>query len=1056
MPPSRQRITGPARLVCTVSVCFLLVLAIVSPRVEPIANSKEQSQSASLPPDKNITEAEQAVNRGDTLRATWQKDSLPEAIKEYEKAALLWTASSAFASASQAALKSGDVYLIFSEYAEALTRYQHAEALAQKTDDWLVKAKVLGHMGRLQSFIGNNELAQQQLAQSLDLFKQHQANMSDDAANAYGEALSNFGDVSYSIGDFVKARAQFKNALVVLRNDPKVEAKVHLFNGHITGSLGDPEKAVSEITRALDLYRAANDKIGEGTALTTLGLARSLNRDVNGATALHGEAIDIFRAAGDRFSEAIALSALGQAYEGVNNYPLAMNYYDQALRLYEEIGSVDGISIATFKLGRVHQRNGNPDRALPFYERCLQVSRAAGKVRTEANALNEIAKLYGSQGRTELALQQYQKILIFYQTIGDLRGQATTLNAYGDLLFRLGQKEKGLDALRVAVPLSEKAGDKGILVSTLYNLGRANLAVGAPEVGLSLIRRSLEVIEDLRANVASPDFRVSYLSGARKHYELCIQILTELDRQHPEKGYAAEALLVSEKGRARLLLDLVSESHSRQEASQKLIQRERELRGLFRVQAQYRMDLALNRKNPAEVDDQLAQLRADYQQVLAQIKQQNPRLLGPSVPLTLQQIQNELRSSDTMLLEYFLGEDRSYLWAVTYDSIRSYVLPARKIIEDAAREVYTLITARQADNEDAYFAKATNLSQILLGPLADQLGSKRLLVVAEGALQYIPLEALPSPAAQVGSKTLLIEKNEVVNLPSISTLIAIRAVRNKTVAPSRLVAVIADPVFSRSDDRVSGQAAAGGVVLAATENQTRSGSLARLTYASEEAEAISAVSPWGTTLVAKGFDASRETAMSKEIGQYQIVHFATHGFLDSEHPELSGMVLSTLDRNGKPTNGLMALPDIYNMDLSAELTVLSACQTALGKDIQGEGLVGLTHSFMSAGSNTVVASLWKVDDKATAVLMADFYESMLQKGMGPSTALRAAKLKLINDKRWNAPYYWAGFVLQGEYSNRIAVVRYPWLRTGLVILSLLTLAAATLLLIRKRKRSELT
>jgi CHAT domain-containing protein len=323
-------------------------------------------------------------------------------------------------------------------------------------------------------------------------------------------------------------------------------------------------------------------------------------------------------------------------------------------------------------------------------------------------------------------------------------------------------------------------------------------------------------------------------------------------------------------------------------------------------------------------------------------------------------------------------------------------------------------------------------------------------------LQYIPLEALPAPVAQVGSKTLLIEKNEVVLLPSISTLIAIRTVRNKTTSRARLVAVIADPVFSSSDDRVSSEAISGGVVLAATENQVRSGSLARLTYASEEADAISAVSPWGTTLVAKGFDASRETAMSKEIGQYQIVHFATHGFLDSQHPELSGMVLSTVDRNGKPTNGLMALPDIYNMDLSAEVTVLSACQTALGKDIQGEGLVGLTHSFMSAGSNTVVASLWKVDDKATAVLMADFYESMLQKGLPPSTALRAAKLKLMNDKRWDAPYYWAGFVLQGEYSNRIAVLRYPWLRTGLVLFSLLTLGVATLLIIRKRRRSPLS
>jgi CHAT domain-containing protein/Tfp pilus assembly protein PilF len=1031
-------------------VCILLLFAIVAPEIKSIAKSQGnrlealQDSRATAP---NVVQ--QVVDHGDTLCATWQKDSLREAISEYEKAAVLWTSVPDFARASQAMLKAGDVHVTLSEYAEALKRYKQAQTFAQESDDWLVKARVLSHMGRLQSFIGKNDLAQQQLAQSIDLFKQHQENLSDEAANAFGEALVKLGDVSYSIGDFVRSREQLKDALAVVRNNPKVEAKAHLLNGQITGSLGDPKKAVTEINQALELYRTASDKIGEATVLTTLGLARSLDRDVSGATELHNAALGIFRAAGDRANEAVALTGLGQAYDGVNTYALAINYYDQALRLYEEIGSVDGIAVNTFIIGRAHSRNKNPDLALPFYERCLQVSRATGKVRTEATVLNEIAKLYAAQGRTELALQQYQKLMHFYQAIGDQRGQATTLNAYGDLLLRVGQKEKGLEALHTALPLSENAGDKGILVSTLYNLARANLTGGDPEVALPLIRRSLEIIEDLRANVASPDFRVSYLSGARKHYELCIQVLTELDRQHPEKGYAAEALLVSEKGRARLLLDLVNESHSRQ-ASPNLIDRERELRGLFRVQAQYRMGLALNKKEATAIDDQMAQLQAEYQQVLGQIRQQSPRLIEPSTPLTLQQIQNELRSSDTMLLEYFLGDERSYLWAVTSDAIRAYQLPARKVIEEAALEVYSLITARQ---DEGYFAKATNLSQILLGPLADQLGSKRLLIVTEGALQYIPLEALPVPV--VGSKALLIEKNEVVHLPSISTLIASRAMRNKTGSPSRLVAVIADPVFSSSDERVRGEAPAGGVVLAASD-QTRSGSLARLTYASEEADAISAVSPWGTTFVAKGFDASRETAMSKEIGQYQIVHFATHGFLDSEHPDGSGMVLSTLDRDGKPTNGVMALPDIYNMDLSAELTVLSACQTALGKDIQGEGLVGLTHSFMSAGAKTVVASLWKVDDKATSVLMADFYESMLRKGMAPSAALRAAKLKLISDKRWSAPYYWAGFVLQGEYSNHIEVVRYPWLRPGLIGLFLLTLAVAGLLIIRRKTKNRMS
>jgi len=196
--------------------------------------------------------------------------------------------------------------------------------------------------------------------------------------------------------------------------------------------------------------------------------------------------------------------------------------------------------------------------------------------------------------------------------------------------------------------------------------------------------------------------------------------------------------------------------------------------------------------------------------------------------------------------------------------------------------------------------------------------------------------------------------------------------------------------------------------------------LARLHHSFEEAEAILAAAPEGTTMLAEGFDATPDM-INGRIGEYQILHFATHAFVDAEHPELSGIVLSMVDRNGLEKNGLMSLQDIYNLDLSAQLTVLSACQTGLGQDVKGEGLVGLTHSFMSAGSKTVISSLWKVDDLATTTLMTYFYDGLLRQGLPTAAALRSAKLRMMQDKRWSAPYYWAGFTLQGEYLNRVVV-----------------------------------
>ncbi|HET6979307.1 MAG TPA: CHAT domain-containing protein [Pyrinomonadaceae bacterium] len=1044
-----------------------------------VSLAEAKAQGATRSTDQKISEAQEATDRAAKLRATWTKARLQEAILEYEKAALLWISASDFSHASEATLSSGDLFFLFSDYREALKRFQRAEAFAERAGDWLARANALSRIGRLQSFIGKNELAQQYLTRALELFNQHQANRNENTSNAYGEALGNLAEVNYAKGDFMRAREQFKSALEALKNDSGRAAKIHIFNGYISGSLGDSKKAKQEISQAQKLYQQVNDKVGEALATTALGLVYSHNLDHPHAIELHKSAIEIFRTAGDRHSEALSLNALGTSYLRARQYELALNQYEQALRLFEEIGSVEGTSEAALQIAGVNFAIQHLDQAQAFCERSIRLSRLAGSVRSEINALMQLAAVYAAQGRRELALAEYQKILRFYKN-SDLRARAMALNAYADFLLQIGDNRRALETCLKALALSEQIDDKEILTPALYNLARAHLAVGSPDVALSVIRRSLDMIEDVRANVTSPDFRVSYLSGVGKHYGLCIQILMQLDRERPGNDFAALALLVSEKGRARLMLDLIRESRavSSQEAVQELFNRERELRNLFEILAQYRMNLFLSRKDSAEIaaiDNQVAQLKADYQMIQAEKAdlpgQPYRKRAEQMAPLTLQQIKSELRDDNTMLLEYSLGDERSYLWAVTSNSFQSYELPARQAIEDAARECYKLITAPQetvgpGSNDyqkrveaaaRAYPEKAMNLSRMLLGPVADQLGKRRLLVVTEGALQHIPLGALPVPASENGSVSkFLIEEHEVVALPSFSALIAIRSTRNRAGSPKKLLAVIADPVFSGSDDRVQREQMSRGIAQAATgdnpETRRRDGTLARLSYASEEADSISATAPWGTTLVAKGFDANRDLAMSSDIGQYQILHFATHGFIDSDHPELSSIVLSTVDRNGNETNGLMPLYDIYSLDLSAELTVLSACQTALGKDIKGEGLIGLTHSFMSAGSNTVVATLWEVDDKATAVLMADFYEAMLQKGMSPAAALRSAQLRMIRDKQRSAPYYWAGFVLQGEYANRIVVDNNSSLRLALALLFLLGLIAAGFFVLQKRRR----
>ena len=1033
------------------------------------------------------SEARQAMATAGVLRATWREASLRQAIQEYDKASVSWTSLGNLTGASQATLKSGDVHFLLSEYEQALSRYKTAATLAAKAQDPLAEAKARSHLGRLYSYIGKNDLAQEELTKASNLPGPVDANINPIVKNIYGETLSNTGELIYSKGDMVKASKQFDDALKFLEGDRKGQAKAHLFAGYIAGNVGLLDKAMSEISVALTLYHETNDQSGEGLALTLLGLANLVNGKPNGAIELHTQAIGMFQAIGDRNSEAVALNAVGQMYESLKDFPTALKNYEKAAQIFHARGALEFEAGTLFKVAQMQRLTNKLNEALVSYERCLKLSRSAGKQRTEANALLDIALVYAAQGRTKETLQQYDRLLNFYRRIDDRSWQVNTLNQLGTFLLREGEKEEAAKAFRQALALTEEVSDTGTITATFCNLARAEKALGHLDEALSLIKRSLQKIEELRTDVGSPDLRASYFSGVRENYELGIDVLAELDRAQPGNGFGAEAFVMSEKSRARALVDLIRESGAnlRYGASKQLIDRETELNGLMQRQAQYQRQLKLTDKDSpeiAELENQIVQFRSEYQLIQAQIRERNPRALSFSrfEPLDLQTIQREL-SSDDLLLEFSLGDERSHLWMVTPGSFQYFQLPARKTIEELSIEVYNLVTTRQQldaqrdgatiqakieESDRLLREKARQLSQMLFGQLATQLGNKRLLLVIEGKLQLVPFDALPSPLEQVeanASPRYMVLDHEIIQIPSIATLRAIRAAEKNPYVAGKIAAVLADPVFTKRDTRVQNSSLAPAVASAAT-NEERSqstakaleglgGGPARLIHSSEEADAIAAAAPSGTTMIAKGFDATRETALNAHLGDYQIVHFATHGVLDSEHPELSSIVLSMVDKNGVEQNGVLPLYDIYNMDLSAELTVLSACQTALGKDIKGEGFVGLTHSFISAGSRSVVASLWKVDDRATATLMADLYQSMLQKGMSPAAALRAAKLKVMQDKRWTAPYFWAGFVVQGEYTNHINVENNSWRQRGvIVILSLLLISSGVVVWRRLRTR----
>jgi CHAT domain-containing protein/Tfp pilus assembly protein PilF len=763
---------------------------------------------------------------------------------------------------------------------------------------------------------------------------------------------------------------------------------------------------------------------------------------------------------------ATMMRGLGIVAEYRGDLAQADDYYRRALAIWEKVDR-DGINFAQglFTVGSVVHDRGNLSEAEQYYGRALAIwEKIVPESLYVAQALGKVGELARDQGDLARA-EEYQRraIAIEQKQAPGSPDLAQGLSDLGDVLLARGKLSEALEYHQQALAIREKllpgTGDHAASLAAMAGIMRRK---GDADAAVQYYQRALDALENHAVRMGTgDDLRAGFRARHASYYKDYIDLLMG-------QGRFELAFQVLERFRARTLLETlaVARAEIRQGADPALLQQQRGLRQSLAAKNQRRIQLLGTRGRDAELavlDKDIQNLHAQYQSVEERIRASSPgyaALMHPQA-ISAKDTQEQLLDEDTVLLEYSLGEERSYVWALTRSSVTTFELPKRSIIEEAARELYRLLTARgeihaqqsssQAEarlkrEQQTYRDKAAILSRMVLTPIAGQIQSKkRLLIVTDGALQYIPFAALPAPATTTAGKQeraeLLLVKYEVVNLPSASVMAALRQPTERK-KPLKEVAVVADPVFNKDDVRVrgaqesAGQAAlgrvernstkeAGGSPSAATEqlaravadvpSVTRGGAyLSRLPFSRREARTIMSLAPAEQAMQALDFQASRATALSRDLAQYRIVHFATHGLLDSEHPESSGLVFSLVNSRGEPEDGFVGLEDVYNMSLNADLVVLSACKTGLGREIQGEGLVGLMQGFMYAGTSQVVASLWSVDDEATAELMGRFYQAMEQKKITPAAALRQAQSEILKQKRWQDPYYWAGFVIHGD------------------------------------------
>jgi CHAT domain-containing protein/tetratricopeptide (TPR) repeat protein len=798
------------------------------------------------------------------------------------------------------------------------------------------------------------------------------------AGDRRGEAstLNNLGVAAWSLGDARAALGDYERALPIAHELGlvRLEASILSNMGTAYKNLGDTRKALAFYERSLPLRRQARDVGGQATSLSNIGVAYRMLGNHRRALSAYEEALPLARAERDTGAESAALQNLGALCLSVGDVERSEEFLGQALALARRTADRRGRAVVLGWLSHAQRLKGNLPEAVSLGQQELALWRSLGDRYSEGAALTALGSLQRLQGARETAEETLTEALRLQRELGDRFDEVHSQLELAGLAQDAGDLELAGQGYTEALRASRALSDPGAEATALFRLARLHRAQGDLDEARRNVEAALAVQESLRKSVAGPRWRASFFVSAQDAYEFLIDVLMTMDAARPGQGLAAEALRASERKRARSLLDALPGTEvDADSASQGESTRVGDLQALL--------------------DDR------------------------------------------TALLEFSLGESASYAWVVTREGIHSARLAPKARIAAAARAYYDRVAAppssrgRSQSDRGATAAAGGELTRLLLAPLAEYLDRERVAIVPDGSLQYVPFALLPEPhRGGDAAAAPMVAGHEMVSLPSATALQRLRANSRASRNALVTVAVLADPVFEVDDPRVSapgrGRPAAAAplsadLLRAAHDVGLASGArrvFPRLPYSRQEAAAIAAAAGRGGVLSALDFDASRSTALSSRLAAYDVVHFATHGIVDDARPDLSGLVLSLIDRRGRAQDGFLRLHDIDALRLPVSLVVLSGCRTALGKDVRGEGLLGIVRAFMRAGAPRVVASLWEVDDRATAAFMREFYQALVVSGRSPAAALREAQLALRSRERWRDPFYWAGFVLQGEWN----------------------------------------
>jgi CHAT domain-containing protein/tetratricopeptide (TPR) repeat protein len=953
----------------------------------------------------------------------------------------------------------GSVLNDLSKPEAARTLLQHAAEIAGADDEKGIETWAMSEMSR--SYLALGEIsAAFECAESAMI-----AAKATHEPTAMIRAVAALTDLSYEVNDYRKAREYLSDELKLCEGSSyrRQYAGALTRFGLLESDVNNSDSATRVLTQALSLSKEINYRGGTVDALTYLGHLRAKQGQLDKAIEMYSAAEESAKQLGDQLRRSWIMSGMGYVYDQMGDSGRALQLYQETLKLRLATGNLPAVGSIYRRLGAEYFTLHDYTQAAYYFEKAIGLYEAFKQWRYLAVSLRDVGQVAEARGDKTTAASYYVRAAEVMEKADDQRSLAYLLMANGRLKENEGSLEDARSFYERALTMHRSVNDPRGESEALFHLAIVSMKQGQTSSALEQMEAVVKIDESYRSNIAGANFRASFVADVRRHYEAYIDLLMQADKPGPGSELIARALEVSERGRARSFLETLAEArtHIREGISPELIEKEQAIEKELNARIERQViEVNQTEQQAKQAMQEINRLRDDYELIEERIRANSPHYaaLTQQVTLAAQDIQKLLDTND-LLLEFSLGDQRSYVWAISADEIKGFELPGRKQIESAAQQVTQLLSERNRSvkgetqeqwrnriaKADADYSEASaELSRLVLAPVASLLEKRDLVIVADGALQLISFEALPTPTISTPAQKqvlslstenrLLIEDHRIVYEPSASILAMQRKeIANRSSAP-HAVAVLANPVFEKDDLRIVSASKRKNSTETPARQGARSSNAATpsrdvsralddlgisqfpaLLSSQLEAESIMKVVPEGQGMMAVDFEASRATATSSSLSQYRIIHFATHGVVDFEHPDLSGVVLSMVDEKGQPQDGYLRLYDIYNLKLPADMIVLSACQTGVGKQIKGEGLIALTRGFMYAGAARVVASLWKVDDTATAELMAEFYKQMFKSGLKPAAALRVAQLYLAHQKRWHSPYYWAGFVLQGEW-----------------------------------------